>query len=190
MVISRNFSYEHLICTTLPVDAMNEELARKGHNCVVSHTAGEYICNYIFYLSLMEGSSRGIPSLFIHVPTFAVEDFQKQVNFLVDLCLAIKKFLAPKSIPMKLYAPFGNPKANLLITTAKFCNLHLELPHFTTGTANEKDFVALSPLRKFPLLEIAEGSLFETTAIMRYFARISKSPLYGNDILEQTMIDQ
>ena len=72
---------------------MNEELKGKGHNCAVSLSAGEYICNYLYYLSLCEGSVRGIPSLFIHVPPFETQDFEKQVAFVKDVCLLIRKVL-------------------------------------------------------------------------------------------------
>ena len=62
--------------TVLPVEAMCESLKKIGYKCEVSNSAGKFLCNFIYYASLLEGQVRGIPSLFVHVPPFEVFNFE------------------------------------------------------------------------------------------------------------------
>lgn len=55
-----------------------------------SFSAGEYICNYTYFSSLMYKNERVarphcVDSLFCHVPTFAEIDEPSQQKFIVDL---------------------------------------------------------------------------------------------------------
>ncbi len=54
--------------STLPVKAMVAALARHGIPASVSHTAGTFVCNHLFYSLLHAVRSRPVRAGFIHVP--------------------------------------------------------------------------------------------------------------------------
>lgn len=54
--------------STLPVKAIVAELACHGIPAAVSHTAGTFVCNHIFYSLLHALRRRRVPAGFIHVP--------------------------------------------------------------------------------------------------------------------------
>lgn len=80
----------------LPLDDIAERLCSAGHDVKVSTDAGRYICNWIYYHSLMaqdekkagaeqNGSAAPWLSLFVHVPPFELIPREKQMTFAADL---------------------------------------------------------------------------------------------------------
>lgn len=54
-----------------------------------------------------------------------------------------------------------------------------------------KEYQAKCPTQRVPFLETPEGNLFETSAILRYFARLNPSVgLYGKTPFEAALVDQ
>ena len=51
-VIDTQYDEDYYILTKLVVDRMAEDLKRKGHTCMESEDAGDYICNYTYFCSL------------------------------------------------------------------------------------------------------------------------------------------
>ncbi|OWM76073.1 uncharacterized protein LOC116210697 [Punica granatum] len=64
-------------------------LKRKGYDVAISHNAGRFVCNYIYYHSLRFAEERGHKSLFVHVPLFARINEETQINFVATLLEAI-----------------------------------------------------------------------------------------------------
>jgi pyroglutamyl-peptidase len=64
--------------STLPVKAIVQELSARGVPASVSHTAGTFVCNHVFYglMHLLRRSS-GVRAGFIHVP-FLPEQVKRQ----------------------------------------------------------------------------------------------------------------
>jgi len=90
----------------------------------------------------------------------------------------------------KVYSDQNNTNTWKALIAAKYAGVNVETPSFTLGTDNKKpEFLEKSPLGKVPVLETAEGALFEAHAIARYFARQSKQ-LYGSTPFEAGAIDQ
>ncbi len=61
---------ENAYFSTLPVKGIVDENKKDNIPCIVSNTAGTYVCNHIFY-SLMYGIAKDFPNIrggFIHVP--------------------------------------------------------------------------------------------------------------------------
>jgi pyroglutamyl-peptidase len=54
--------------STLPVKAIVAALARHGIPAAVSHTAGTFVCNHVFYALLHNVRRRRVKAGFIHVP--------------------------------------------------------------------------------------------------------------------------
>ena len=54
--------------STLPVKAIVAELERHRIPAAVSHTAGTFVCNHVFYSLLHSLRRRQVPAGFIHVP--------------------------------------------------------------------------------------------------------------------------
>ena len=73
---------------------------------------------------------------------------------------------------MKLHGPLGNFRANKVLLVAKLAGQEVEQPAFN---AKDKNTLKLSPMKKFPVLELPDGSsIFESNAICRFLARDSK----------------
>mmetsp|Transcript_807 Transcript_807/g.1738 ORF Transcript_807/g.1738 Transcript_807/m.1738 type:complete len:128 (-) Transcript_807:437-820(-) len=85
---------------------------------------------------------------------------------------------------MKLHAPLGNFRANKILVTAQFGGVHIEQPAFDESFTKNKQFVTISPLKKLPVLETAEGTISETNAITRFVARVGSSDLYNGSPAE------
>ena len=62
---------------------------------ICSSDAGRYVCNYIYYYSLSKcrGVSRfpSVRCMFLHVPPHTIADETDQLNFVVDLMVALKR---------------------------------------------------------------------------------------------------
>jgi pyroglutamyl-peptidase len=56
------------LSTTLPVDALLEQLASAGIPAVSSTSAGTFVCNHIFYVMQQQLEGSTVRSGFIHVP--------------------------------------------------------------------------------------------------------------------------
>lgn len=54
--------------TTLPVKAMVEDLQQAGIAAELSHSAGTFVCNHLFYAVQHYLAQHDIPSGFIHIP--------------------------------------------------------------------------------------------------------------------------
>ena len=54
--------------STAPVRLIAEHIAAKGIPAEVSHFAGTYVCNDLYYTALDRFSSGGTPVLFVHLP--------------------------------------------------------------------------------------------------------------------------
>ena len=66
--------------------ACADRLQALGHNVAISHSAGRYLCNYIYFRSLQLCSN--VPNwhaLFVHVPPLEVIGQDKEMAFAVDL---------------------------------------------------------------------------------------------------------
>ena len=55
------------IFSPLPVDDLAEAVRAAGYPCVVSNSAGLYVCNTLYY-RLLHRYGRTLPTLFIHLP--------------------------------------------------------------------------------------------------------------------------
>jgi len=82
---------EHYYRSMIPIRHILESLKGK-HKVQESVDPGRYICNYIYYLSMTEGYTRQIPSIFIHVPSFDVMTKEEQLAFLQDFLIHLKAF--------------------------------------------------------------------------------------------------
>mmetsp|Transcript_22088 Transcript_22088/g.56617 ORF Transcript_22088/g.56617 Transcript_22088/m.56617 type:complete len:218 (+) Transcript_22088:187-840(+) len=73
--------------TTLPVEAVTDSLRQRGHSVRTSGDAGRFVCNWIYYNSLILQDTAEKPwqSLFVHVPDFQYIPADKQLEFLGDL---------------------------------------------------------------------------------------------------------
>mmetsp|Transcript_22227 Transcript_22227/g.26690 ORF Transcript_22227/g.26690 Transcript_22227/m.26690 type:complete len:1164 (+) Transcript_22227:109-3600(+) len=79
-----------------------------------------------------------------------------------------------------------------------FSGVNLEVAeNFVPGTTNKTpEYLAMNPNGKFPVLETAEGPIYESNAICRYLARLNwfrpsgAISLYAGTVYEQGLIDQ
>lgn len=53
---------------TLPVKAIARDIAAAGIPSSVSHSAGTFVCNHVFFTALHESATRGTRAGFVHVP--------------------------------------------------------------------------------------------------------------------------
>jgi glutathione S-transferase len=75
---------------------------------------------------------------------------------------------------MKLYHNrVGNIFVQLAQITAKLANVPLEEVQMTAEQANSKEYKLKCLTGKFPCLETADGTIFESAAIARYLARLN-----------------
>lgn len=73
---------------TLPIEQWVTELAQKNFQVKISHSAGAYLCNYL-YFHVMQKTSK---ALFIHIPKdVAIEQLQKILQELL-------KFINPATL--------------------------------------------------------------------------------------------
>lgn len=68
--------------------------------------------------------------------------------------------------------------------------MSLDLPPFRMGVDNKsEDFFKMSPRGQLPVLETAEGCLYESNAIARYIARVGAGDLAGATAMENGEIE-
>jgi elongation factor 1-gamma len=89
----------------------------------------------------------------------------------------------------KLHAPLGNFRANKILVTAQYGGVAIEQPAFDESFVKNKQFLSISPLKKLPVLETAEGWLSETNSIARFIARIGSSSLYSGSPSDLAEVD-
>ncbi|KAK6911678.1 Peptidase C15, pyroglutamyl peptidase I-like [Dillenia turbinata] len=71
--------------SSLPVEKITGALAKMGYDVVSSDDAGRFVCNYVYYHSLLFAEQNGIKSLFVHVPLFMTLDEETQMQFAASL---------------------------------------------------------------------------------------------------------
>eukprot|EP01052_Picozoa_sp_SAG31_P049662 SAG31_NODE_10978_length_1076_cov_1.342886_1_plen_74_part_10 len=71
---------------------------------------------------------------------------------------------------LTLYTYPGNPRANKALISAQYNGVEIVIPKgFVMGETNKTpEFLKLNPLGKVPVLETAEGGIFESNAIAHY----------------------
>lgn len=71
---------------------------------------------------------------------------------------------------LKLYSSFGHPLTNKVLVVASLAKIQIEL--IPTYPPN-KELEHKNPFNKIPVLETADGPLFESNAILRYLTHNS-----------------
>jgi elongation factor 1-gamma len=94
-------------------------------------------------------------------------------------------------VSLKLHTYPGNFRAFKALIAAEYNGVSVEVPAFRMGIDNKKpEFKAVSPLGKVPVLETADGSIFESNAIARYVARMrADTELLGASFFNQAQVD-
>ena len=79
-----------------------------------------------------------------------------------------------------------------VLYTATHLELDFEYVKLDPSKGDHKtpDYMKIHPLGKVPALEHNGKYLFESGAICRYLANISKSPLYPKDLYQRALVDQ
>ncbi|KAL3636355.1 hypothetical protein CASFOL_020902 [Castilleja foliolosa] len=75
--------------TCFSVEAIVEFMNKKGFDTMISYDAGRFVCNFVYYHSLVFAERKGYKSLFVHLPTFSRVDQETQMQFVVALFEAI-----------------------------------------------------------------------------------------------------
>jgi len=66
--------------STLPVDTLLRRLRAEGLPAELSHNAGRFLCNYVFYVA--RGLWPGVPAGFVHLPPLDVVPLRAQIQAL------------------------------------------------------------------------------------------------------------
>jgi elongation factor 1-gamma len=93
----------------------------------------------------------------------------------------------------KLIAQKDSPLAAQILIAAAYNGITIETtPDFVVGRDNKTpEFLKKNPNGKVPVLETEEGSIWETTAILRYIARLDENTqLLGATYYENALVDQ
>jgi len=93
---------------------------------------------------------------------------------------------------MKLYSNgVGNLWAQTALVAADLAGQEVEVVFKDKTAANEKEFKALNLTGKFPLLQVGNDTIFESSAIAQYFARLAPSSgLLGQNAFETARVQQ
>jgi elongation factor 1-gamma len=91
----------------------------------------------------------------------------------------------------KLYTYPANWRVFKILIAAEYNGVDIELPAFDMAKdLKSKEFLAKTPVGKVPVLETAEGSIFESGAIARYVARLRQDTgLYGKTFFEAGQVE-
>jgi len=86
-----------------------------------------------------------------------------------------------------LHTPAGNFRAFKILIAAEYNGVEIDIPDFDAAKA-----ALISPTGKAPVLETPSGSIFESTSIARYIAKLRRDTgLTGNgSIVEEAAVDQ
>ena len=80
--INIEYSLTTRIRTTLDILTLQRDLSQWGHPVAVSHDAGQYVCNSLYWQSLHYFD---IPVLFVHVPNTTIEQHHSTIACIQDL---------------------------------------------------------------------------------------------------------
>lgn len=80
--------------TTFPATALAAHLSQRGISAAPSRSAGSYLCNFLYYLSLDWAARQngGVSVLFVHMPPFAAHGGSLSEAELLDGAEAILRF--------------------------------------------------------------------------------------------------
>lgn len=85
----------------------------------------------------------------------------------------------------KLFTDAGNFRAFKILIAAEYAGVQVDVPEFKLGQDSTK-----SPTGRVPVLETAQGSIFESNAIARYVARLRPdAELLGSSFFESAQVD-
>jgi len=92
---------------------------------------------------------------------------------------------------LTLYTYPGNFRAFKALIAAEYNNVSVDVPVFRMGADSKNaEFKAKNPLGKVPVLETAQGCIFESNAIARYIARLRQdTELLGSSFIQQGQVD-
>mmetsp|Transcript_12935 Transcript_12935/g.24023 ORF Transcript_12935/g.24023 Transcript_12935/m.24023 type:complete len:207 (+) Transcript_12935:1471-2091(+) len=82
------------VCCRLNIDELHRRLSGEGFPVNKSQSAGGYLCNYIYYKSLVKFQAPNVYVLFVHMPEFHDISKEVQLRFLGSLCRHIKDLVA------------------------------------------------------------------------------------------------
>lgn len=71
--------------TSLELDPLIVDMRKKGFKVDVSTNAGRFVCNWVYYNSLMLAEAKSAAALFVHVPPASVVPVERQVQFVAAL---------------------------------------------------------------------------------------------------------
>lgn len=83
---------EHSRKTGLPVHRLTEILQNLGFDVAVSHDAGRFVCNWVYYHSLRLAERTGNNALFVHVPPSSCQSIDCQLSFFRALVNTVAGF--------------------------------------------------------------------------------------------------
>jgi elongation factor 1-gamma len=90
---------------------------------------------------------------------------------------------------LTIYGPLTNYRVLLCLAVAELSGIKVEHKVINIGDTKNPDFLKKNPLGQVPVLETPEGPIYQTNAIIRHLARLSKG-LYGSNNVETSHIDQ
>lgn len=88
--INKDLPYEHELFCTLPISYLKDNI--HSTRVKISKDAGGYICNYTYYLSLLESLHSKIPCIFIHIPSFSTVPKGIQTGILKEVCAKLRNY--------------------------------------------------------------------------------------------------
>ncbi|URD80763.1 Pyroglutamyl peptidase [Musa troglodytarum] len=84
-IVPSDGSISHVRETSLPVNEIVKNLSKMGYDVMPSDDAGRFVCNFVYYHSLLFAEHNRIKSLFVHVPLFSTIDEETQMEFVASL---------------------------------------------------------------------------------------------------------
>lgn len=93
---------------------------------------------------------------------------------------------------LTLHSQLYGPRVGKIQVTAALAGLQLQHNVITDwATVRTEAFLKMNPNGKIPVLQTADGAIFESNAIIRYLARQNAGAnLYGNGAYQQGLVDQ
>ncbi|XP_028805053.1 elongation factor 1-gamma-like [Neltuma alba] len=92
-----------------------------------------------------------------------------------------------------LHARKTNKNTYKIFITAEYSGVEVKLaPNFEMGVSNKTpQYRKMNPIGKVPVLETADGPIFESNAVARYVARLKPdNALYGSSLIVHAQIEQ
>jgi pyroglutamyl-peptidase len=83
VVIDKNGSDSYV--TTLPIEMMVDAMKRAGYPADISHSAGAFVCNHVFYKLQKTLSGSKIRSGFVHLPLVTEQSSEFPGKFTMEL---------------------------------------------------------------------------------------------------------